>query len=156
MAAPVEPPQEPTPVPAPGSPDPTPTDVGHDEDAQTRSREAAGYRTRLREAEQTIAERDGVIAALRGRLDDVDRVQVEALAEQRGMIAPADLWTVAQLSDVRAEDGALDVEKVRERVDELLKERPHWKRPNVDLGSGPRTTSTKDPELGLSKLLGKR
>jgi hypothetical protein len=161
MTAPAEtPPRRPPP---PASTDPPPEAAGapqaapdapqaHDPEAHERSEEAKRYRLQLREAEARVAERDGIISALRARLDDVDRVEVERMAEQRGMVAPADLWTMTGLADLRADDGTLDVEKIRSSVDALLKERPHWKRPAADLGSGARRSAA-ESELGLSKLL---
>jgi hypothetical protein len=132
------------------------TPPSRDPEARERSDEAKSYRLRLREAERTIAERDAVIGALRARIDDVDRVEVERVAEQRGMASGADVWTAAQLADLRSDEGVLDVERVQTRVDELLRERPHWKRPSVDLGGGPRTSAPPERELGLATLLGKR
>jgi hypothetical protein len=81
-------------------------------------REAAGYRTRLRDTE---AERD----TLRGRVDTYERAEVERTLEER-MHSPADFWLTVDLDDVRGEDGTPDMKKVEAKVAAMLKERPHW------------------------------
>src|SRR4051794_36156117 len=57
-----EPATEPLADPAPQETPPAPENAP---DAATRSREAAGYRVRLRESAATVAERDAVIAGMR-------------------------------------------------------------------------------------------
>ena len=143
---------EPPPEAAEGPQAPASAPEAPEAEAHLRSEEAKRYRTRLREAEAQVAERDGVIAALRSRLDDVDRAEVERHAEARGMVKADDLWTVAALADLRGEDGTLDEAKVTARVDEVLRDRPHWRRPSVDLGAGPRGGHG-PREPGLSDLL---
>ena len=117
-----------------------------DPDAAARSREAAGYRTRLRETE---AERD----ALRERVDAFERREVESIARSLGAAVPADLWTLISLDDLRV-DGTLDAEATTERVKQLLAERPTWRQQLPDLGAGPRANG-ESRELGFSQLLGK-
>ena len=118
-----------------------------DPEAALRSEEAKGYRLRLRDAE---AERN----ALRDRLDGYERREVEAIARSLGATQPADVWALVELNDLRADD-VLDVELARERITDLLRDRPTWRR-QVDLGSGPRPSVSSKPELGLATLLGKR
>jgi hypothetical protein len=124
-----------------------------DPDAHDRSAEAAGYRRRLREAEATIAERDGTIATLQQQVDAMHRVEVERIADTRGMAAPADVWVAVQLSDLRDDDGNVDRDKVTSAVDGVLRERPHWRRPSRDLGAGAREAGDTKQAPGLSALL---
>ncbi len=121
-------------------------------DAELRSREAAGYRTRLRATEEQLQERDGVIAGLRGELDRLHRVEAERVAAQEGMAVPADLWTLHQLADLRDGDGRLDGERLTATVRDVLAARPTWRREPPDLGAGARGT-TRAREPGLSALL---
>lgn len=96
-------------------------------------REAAGYRTKLREAEQ---ERD----TLRERVERHERGQVEQLAGE-WMGNAADLWlVVSDLGELRNQDGELDTERVKAAVDAALADRPHWRREAeyVDLHGGAR------------------
>ena len=105
-------------------------------------REAAGYRRRLRETE---AERD----AARTTLDVYRRREVEQMAEAgvggfgaSGMQSGADLWVAGvQLSDLLSEDGTVDAEKTKAAVLAVLAARPHWRRPAVDVGLGPRMST---------------
>ena len=124
-------------------------------DAELRSREAAGYRTRLRAAEEQLEQRDQVISGLRDELDRLHRAEAERLATREGMAVPADLWTLHQLADVRDEDGRLDAERVVAIVRAVLADRPTWRRELPDLGSGARGSGS-PREVGLADLLGKR
>jgi hypothetical protein len=90
---------------------PAPSEPEAESDAATRSREAAGYRRRLREAEADVEQRDGVIGALRAEVDRLHRLEAERIAGQ-AMATPADFWMVADLTDLRDDDGRLHAEKV--------------------------------------------
>lgn len=111
------------------------TEENTDADGTAPNREAAKYRTRLREVE---AERD----ALRDRLDAVDRARAEAMAAEGGtrLHKGTDLWLGgASLEDVRDEAGELDPAKVDLIRDALLAERPYlrqskWGGSGIDQG----------------------
>jgi hypothetical protein len=123
------------------APTPEPTD-------EHASREAAGYRRRLRDTE---AERD----ALRSRIDEYERRDVEAVARELGAAVPADLWTLVQLDELRV-DGVVDIEAARTRISDLLRDRPTWRRSVPDLGAGVRGNGPEAQKPGLAALLGKR
>ena len=113
---------------------------GGDVLARTR-REAAGYRTRLREAE---AERDG----LRQQIERYRRQEIDALVSDR--LDPGDFGLLVEMTELLDDDGAVDPEKVNEAVDRVLAERPHWKKqaPPVDFGGGARGTRPQRPSFG--------
>jgi hypothetical protein len=145
---PVEEPQAPPetpPGPAPGPP--APEDTPGDDLAALR-RENAARRRQLRDAEQ---ERD----QLRTRVDALERADVERLAAGLGMATPADVWLLVQnLDDLRV-DGALSADRVQERVQTILTERPSWKRsvsPDT-YGGGSRLGNGVPRDLGLYDLL---
>lgn len=110
-------------------------DENTDADGTAPNREAAKYRTRLREVE---AERD----ALRDRLDTVDRGRAEAMAAEGAtrLHKGTDLWiSGATLEDVRNEAGELDPAKVELIRDAVLAERPYlrqnkWGSSGIDQG----------------------
>lgn len=83
------------------------------------NREAARYRTQLRETE---SERDG----LRGQLDVLRRAEVTRLAGAQ-LADGADLFrhTDAELATFLAEDGTVDAAKVTEAVKALAADRPY-------------------------------
>ncbi|MEO4038412.1 hypothetical protein V3N95_03835 [Micrococcaceae bacterium Sec6.3] len=94
------------------------------------NREAAKYRTRLREAE---AERDGIRADLDGARQTVERLQralVETTAAE-ALLDPADLWRHggADLPELLTDDGVPDPEKVGAVVQSILTERRHLAKP---------------------------
>jgi len=105
-------------------------------------REAAGYRTRLRDTE---AERD----SLRARVDRQDREAVERIAAER-MTGPADLWLDAELTAMRDQDGGLDPELVRAEIDRVLSARPHWRKGPPDFGAGARPPAEAKPGFGAA------
>jgi hypothetical protein len=116
-----------------------------EQEPENASREAANYRRRLRETE---AERD----ALAQRLERYERAEVEAIARREGMATPADLWAIG--TEVpRTESGEVDAGQVQTNVRELLRERPTWRSPVPDLGSGARAEQPEAREPGLSALL---
>ena len=76
---------------------------------QQPNQEAAKWRRQLREAE---AERD----TLRGRVEAMQRSEIERLASGR-LAKPESLWAAgAQLADLLDEQGSVDPEKVEEAV----------------------------------------
>ena len=119
-----------------------------DESGRLLSREAARYRTQLREAE---AERD----SLREQLDRHQRTEVERLATQQGLAVASDIWQFgATLDTLRGEDGSIDGEVVTGLVGDILKSRPGLSAPrNGNLGGGLGGTAGMTPKVGLSQLL---
>jgi hypothetical protein len=99
--------------------DQDPEPAAEDAEGTNPNREAARYRTRLREVE---AERD----AITSRLNVYEKAHVERLAAER-LAVPGDFFLVGpQLDELRGEDGAIDEEKVRSAVVSVLAERPTW------------------------------
>ncbi|WP_051161336.1 hypothetical protein [Nocardia brevicatena] len=104
-------------VPADAAPETPDTDA----EQQPEGREAAKYRRRLRETE---TERD----SFRERVAGYERAEVERLAAEM-MADPSDLWVAGtELDNLRGKDGAIDEKKVRDTIQGLLEQRPHWKR----------------------------
>ena len=152
-AAPTDPPETPPgepspPVPPPAEPpDPTAPVDGDPPDVASLRREAAGYRTRLRDTE---AERD----ALRARVERHERADVERLAEAAGFAQPSDVFMFAQdLEQLRADGGELDPGRVAELAARVLTERPGLRKPGLDFGSGSRLDGVPRPQPGLWDLL---
>lgn len=87
------------------------------------NREAAKYRTRLREAE---AQRD----ALAQRVEHFQRNEIERIARAH-LASPADLLTLSgnQLSDYLTESGDIDPEKINADAAVILAERPGLRKP---------------------------
>jgi hypothetical protein len=86
------------------------------------SREAAKYRTRLREVE---AERD----TLTRRVTAYEHAQVDRIAADARMANPGDFRLFhGDLDALRGEDGALDEAKVRAAVAQVLTDRPYLRR----------------------------
>jgi hypothetical protein len=132
---------------------PESAETGDERDEQGRylSREAAGYRRRLRETE---SERDD----LRGRLEGYERAEVERQAGDAGLQVPSDIWQFgASLENLRGEDGAIDPETVSGLVGDILADRPGLQaRPQGDIGigrGGAAAGTTTTPNVGLSALL---
>jgi len=119
-----------------------------DESGRLLSREAARYRTQLREVE---AQRD----QLREQLDRHQRIEVERLAGGAGLAVGADVWTFgATLDTLRGEDGSIDAETVTGLVREIIQNRPGLRDPKIgDLGAGRGGTAAMTPKVGLSQLL---
>lgn len=108
------------------------------------NREAARYRTQLRETE---SQRDGLAA----QLDALRRAEIARLAGDR--LARGDELFVHRGEDVAgllAEGGAVDPAKVTEAVTELLTERPHLakRRFQGSADGGARSPATPPPRLG--------
>lgn len=93
------------------------------DDSGKLRKEAARYRRSLRDAE---AERDG----LRGRLDVLQRAEVERIATgDDGLARADDLWlSGANLAELLDDNGNVDHGRVREAVAAILVDRPHWRR----------------------------
>lgn len=114
-----------SPEPAPGGTEPAPA-ADHTPDADTggsgprsAAREAAKYRTRLREAE---AQRD----ALRAQVDAMQKAEVERAAAAR-LADGTDLWLAGvELADLRDEGGALDAGLVDQAITAAVAAKPHW------------------------------
>jgi hypothetical protein len=126
-------------------------DDERDEQGRYLSREAAGYRRRLRETE---TERD----ALRVQVDELQRDQVERLAGSAGMAIPKDLWTLGTLLEhCRDESGRIDADTVTGLVTDVLKERPTWRTgafTRNGIGEGASAAGTRTGQhVGLSALL---
>lgn len=105
---------------APDSPETAPEpvdDQGDDTEADKRpkaSREAAKYRTQLREVE---AERD----TLTGKVEALQRQVIDHHVEKHGL-NPALLWdTGLKAADMLTEDGQVDPERVRTAAQETSK-----------------------------------
>ena len=115
-------------------------------------REAASYRVKLREAE---GERD----RLAGVVESMQRQEAErAVTGNRiGALAEgSDLWRGGvALSELLAEDGTLDSEKVEAARDRVLAERPHWGSRADDYDGGARQSAPApiDHNAGLSDAL---
>lgn len=143
------PPGEPSPpVPPPAEPpDPTAPVDGDPPDVAALRREAAGYRTRLRDTE---AERD----ALRARVERHERADVERLAEQAGFAQPSDVFMFAtDLEQLRADTGELDTARLQDLAQRVLTERPGLRKPGHDFGSGSRLNGGPAREPGLYDLV---
>ena len=69
------------------------------------------------------------------------------------MANAADLWLVADLSDLRDDAGRLDAEKVRAKVAEVVKERAAWRQRTVGFDGGAHARSAPPRSPGLSELL---
>ncbi|ONM47168.1 hypothetical protein [Nocardia donostiensis] len=92
-----------------------------DTEQQSGNREAAKYRRQLRDTE---TERD----QLRERVTAYERAEVERLVADH-LADPADLWVAGtELDALRGKGGAVDPEKVKAAVAELLEQRPHWRK----------------------------
>ncbi|MDN5918302.1 MAG: hypothetical protein L0I76_24930 [Pseudonocardia sp.] len=99
--------------------DDTPDDGG--EDTRPRAaRDAARYRTQLRETE---TERDRLATVVAG----YQTTEVEALATDAGLAHGSDLLLVHGLDELRDDAGKVDPAKVTAAAEALLSERPHWR-----------------------------
>ena len=117
---------------------------GAGDDPAKLRKEAAGYRRRLRVAEQ---ERDKLAA----RLVQADRAEVERQVTGDGGLRNADdFWLAVDLDDLRDEDGRLDTEKVKAARDRVLADRPHWRQPapRFDGGAREQEPDTSSPSFG--------
>jgi hypothetical protein len=118
--------------------------------AESTSREAARYRTRLRQVE---AERD----RLQGTLDAIQTAEVERIARGAGLSVAGDVWSFgASLDTLRGADGSIDQANVEGTVQAILKDRPGLKAAVVgDLGAGRGGAASdvrRQEHVGLSQL----
>lgn len=123
---------------------PTPADPSAETEAAEApkgNREAAKYRTQLRETEAKLAEVTSSAETVTGKLGNLNRMFIEHLAAD-GLKDPADLWRYgADVDALLTEDGTPDPDKVNAAVQDLLTERPHLTTrptPKPDLSSGAR------------------
>ena len=147
-APPADPPSTP-PGPAPDAVPPAepPADPpAGDNDLAALHRENTSFRRRLRETETG---RD----QLAQRLERMQRGEVERQAAGHGMSTPSDLWLLVQDLGELLVDGELNPDRVGERVQGILRERPSWRRTRPDYGSGARGVTSNGKPLGLSDLL---
>jgi hypothetical protein len=122
---------------------PSTADYTPSDEVRSLRSEAKQYRLRAKAAEQ---ERD----ALRTRVDASDRREVERLAADRLQNA-SDFWLTTQLADLRDEEGGIDADKVSERVEQVLADRPHWRKSApADFSSGARKPLTPPKTLGAA------
>ena len=98
-----------------------------------------------REAEQQLA-------ALAGRVEALQRGEVERLAA--GRLADArDLWsTGVELDALLGEDGNLDAGKIDETVEGILRDRPHWAKPQRPSGSSDAGKGTTPPPPSAAQV----
>lgn len=95
-----------------------PEEIDPDEPGQNRaSREAARYRTALREAEARITQLEGNLGALQSR------VLQEAMKGK--LIDPGDFEKFVSRESIVDEHGNLDGDKVKASLEALVKEKPH-------------------------------
>ncbi|MCQ1999541.1 hypothetical protein [Arthrobacter zhaoxinii] len=103
------------------------------------NREAAKYRTRLRDTEAKLAETTATTEGLTGKLNTLSKAFIEQLAGGY-LLDAADLWRHgADPADMLTEDGLPDPEKVQEATSAILAERPHLaapRTPRPDLSQG--------------------
>jgi hypothetical protein len=129
--------------------DPLEPQGGDTADVAALRREAASWRNRLRDVE---ADRD----QLQGRLDELERLEVERLAANAGMATPGDLWLLVQGLDELRHDGRLSPDLATERIQTILKERPSWRKPTPAAAGGSRLGNGQPRELGLYDLIEQR
>lgn len=102
--------------PATATPEDTTTPA---DDPPPGNREAARYRT---ERNQARAERD----ALQGRLETLQRAEVQRLAEGK-LADTADIWRDgASVADLLDNGGNIDADKVSGLINGLVAQHPHW------------------------------
>jgi hypothetical protein len=117
--------------------------AGRDYETEIRGLRAEAKRNRIA-AHTAAQERD----SLRSRIDSYDRREVERQIADR-VQSPSDFWLTVQLQDLRDEEGQIDAERVAERVDQVLGERPHWRRTErPDFSSGARRPIVQPKSLG--------
>lgn len=107
---------------APADAETTVGDAEQGADKSNPNREAAKYRTKLRETE---AERD----TLAGRLEMMQRAEVARLAGEKLAIG-ADILDIAgtPLAELLSDEGTVDPDKVTAATDALLESRPNLRR----------------------------
>jgi hypothetical protein len=125
-----------------------------DYETEIRGLRAEAKRNRIA-AHAAAEERD----SLRSRIDGYDRREVERQIADR-VQSPSDFWLTTDIASLRDEEGQIDQERVSERIDQVLGERPHWRRmPPADFSSGVRRPIKPAKSLGEAfkqSLLGGR
>lgn len=129
------------------------TDEQEQAPAGKASREAARWRTRVREVE---TERD----TLRATVQAFQRAEVERLAAD-SLADVSDLWTLGEVEvdALLTEDGTVDQSKVESAVAALVERKPHLSVDGPPVGSfdgGVRGPSTSAPTATWSGLLSGR
>lgn len=103
------------------------------DDRSKSNKEAAKYRRQLRDTE---TERDG----LRDRVAGYERADVERIAGTK-LQDGSDLWAAGvNIDDLRDDTGAVDPDKVTAACDQIVAQRPHWRKsriPKPDPRQGP-------------------
>lgn len=90
--------------------------------AHAAAREAAKHRVKLREAEERSA-------ALEQRVTAMQRAEVERIAGTK-LTAAEDFWTLApDLPELLDEAGELDHDRITDAIADVIKQRPHWRKP---------------------------
>ena len=136
-----------TPTEADHPPTDAPPSEGPEPEGDSPSREAARYRTRLRETE---AERDLVVERLAG----YQRREIERLAGAR-LSRPGDVWMDGRpVAELLAEDGTVDPNRVDAEVEQVLDGRPQLDKTyerDRDYGAGKRSSTS--PGGGWQEVL---
>jgi hypothetical protein len=137
--------------PAPSVPDPptspdetqTTTPPAEGDDPAKLRREAAAYRTRLRESEADAKR-------LAERVREMQKANIEGSVSGPGRLAdPSDLWLTTKVDDLLDEDGAINAEKVKAALDQTLADHPAWKdRKGPGLGGGVHGEQRTVPSFG--------
>ncbi|RAU99474.1 hypothetical protein [Mycolicibacter senuensis] len=94
---------------------------GQSDATDNPNREAAKWRTKLRDTE---AERD----ALAERLAAAQRQNVTTTVAQHFRDA-SDFWSTTDLADVLDDEGNVDTERLTTAVNATLAAKPHWRKP---------------------------
>ncbi|MDX5567763.1 hypothetical protein PYK79_37065 [Streptomyces sp. ID05-04B] len=124
--------------------EPAPGDQNSTSDNSSPNREAAKYRTRLREAESKLEVSEARITALL-------RKEIEAHAG-KSLAVGADLFTLGEVAvtDLLDSEGNPDTETIDAAVEVLLKTRPGLGNPNRpwgDVGGGHREVAERAPTM---------
>jgi hypothetical protein len=101
--------------------------------ARKARREAANLRQRLKDAEARIE-------AMSAQLAAYDKAEALRVLVDVGFVNPEDAFLAGlNVDELRREDGGLDTDSVRAKAQQILDERPHWKKPKpLDFDQGAR------------------
>lgn len=124
--------------------EPAPSDQNSSSENSSANREAAKYRTKLREAE-------GKLEAAEARITALLRKEIEAHAG-KSLAVGADLFTLGEVAvtDLLDSEGNPDTETIDAAVEVLLKTRPGLGNPNRpwgDVGGGHREVAERAPTM---------
>jgi len=103
------------------------TDTTESQEGESRNREAAKYRKRLRDTEQRVRDTELDRDIWRERCAILQRTEVERLAASV-LADPKDLWHGTGLEDLLDDSGNVSTKKVTGLLADLSKSHPHWKR----------------------------